>query len=253
MQDALAVREHALSPRAYLQQEEARLDNALKELAAPYAEARLAAYRIRKEELWKAATDDRGQPRYQTLGEYFQDRWAPTISRTLFFSYGSTLMRLSNIGLPPETITANGPSHDFDHSFTLRVGRWDYRGQELREPASGLLSLQEDGEAIEATVKRLYLESKADAEEYGVGEALHILDQKLGKLTVEFFQDSLEDAPLRLRVEVTHLRQDERNPILVTETFHIGSDKTLPREVVQLLKKRRWVRSNHTERRLKCK
>jgi len=93
-------------------------------------------------------------------------------------------------------------------------------------------------------VKRLYLESKAEAEEFGAGEALNILDQRLGKVTVEFFQDSLDDAPLELRVEVTHLHNDEHNPVLVTSTFRVASDKTLPREVIVLLKKRRWVRAN---------
>lgn len=250
MPHALAVAERPLTPLAYLQQEEARLDNALKDLAAPSAQARLAAYRIRKEELWKAATGAGGRPLYNTLGDYFMDRWAPKISRTLFFGYGSTLQRLESVGLPPEAVIQNGPSADFDHSFTLRMGKWDYAKQELAEPAPGLLALQDEGEALETTVKRLYLESKADEDEWGPGEALGILDQKLGRPIIEFYQDSPDDAPLVLRVEVTRWRHwDNEESMLLTKTYKVYSDKVLPTEVIQLLKKRRWVRKNHQQRR----
>ena len=223
--------------------EEARLDAALDSIAGPLGEARLAAYRIRRYDLWKAALDERGKPLYNTLGDYFSARWETKFSRTLFFGYGSTLQRLASVGLSPERVIADSrTSHDFDHQFTLKMGAWDYRKQELAEPAPGLLALQEESETVEATVKRLYLESKDEAEEYGSGEALNILDQKLGRSTVEFFQDSPEDAPLRLRAEVTTYLHDEQNPALITETFLISSDKTLPREVVVLLKKRTWIK-----------
>jgi hypothetical protein len=226
-----------------LQREESRLENALDALEMSMLEAQLAVYRIRKYELWRAATGPDGYG-YATLDEYYEHRWKPRLSRTRFFALGSTLLRLESLGIPPEEQEV---SPALAHKFTVEMGKWDYKSQELVEPCSGLLKLSEDlNRPVEEVARELYVRAADVAKEYGAREALLMLKETLGKPILQFTKLSEDDEPLLVEIYYTKLEEETLEdgrvePILKPYRYYLRSDEPLPFDLLkQLAQKLYW-------------